>query len=135
MEVNIIDRILEGDWTALATLRFLPEEVVVAMAQGSDLKRLKPSAVRHVLLSLAEGDVAPDMAQAWASFVRRGYFEGRGYPSPGFDIEYDESAEMAIADAVGRMDELGDSIDGEIGPDEMRSLIAALASREDATDD
>lgn len=128
MELRTIDRILEGDWTALAALRSLPAAAVVRMAQATDLPRLKPSAVSHVLLSLANGDITPDIAQAWASFVRRGYFEGRGYPSPGFDIEYDESAEMAIADAVGRMDELGDPIDGDIGPDEMRGLISALSS-------
>jgi len=125
-----IDRIVEGDWTAVAVARALPEVELEAMAQNHDLPPLKASAVKHVMLALSRGLIAPEVAQSWASFVRWGYFEGLGYPSSDFDIEYEAAAERAIVDAISRMDELGDPIDGEIMPDEFRSLLSALSAVE-----
>ncbi len=48
-------------------------------------------------------------------------------PDTGVDVEFEASHEDALADALARLDELGDSIDGEIGPEEMDALIATLS--------
>ena len=81
------------------------------------------SGVASVLRQLRAGTVAPEQAQSWASLVRRGWWAHGTYV---IHIDYDESCEDAIADAVGRMDELGDLIDGEISVAETATLLAEL---------
>ena len=95
------------------------------MAAGNPPPLLDAAAVRRVLSGYAEGRVGREDAQAWASFVRHGYFAGPAAGQP-IDIEYAAAAEMPIVDAVGRLDELGDDIDGEIDADESASLLADL---------
>ncbi len=77
---------------------------------------------------LSAGNVEPGLVQRWASFVRRGYVTGGDdRPAVAVDIDWDKAAEEDIAEAVSRMDELGDSIDGDIRPEEMDSLSGALS--------
>ncbi|HYN64444.1 MAG TPA: hypothetical protein VES36_07565 [Candidatus Limnocylindrales bacterium] len=41
-------------------------------------------------------------------------------------IDYDPERELAIADAIGMLDELGDVVDGTIDESEANELIRAL---------
>ncbi len=80
-----------------------------------------------MLTALRSGQIAPDVAQSWASFVCRGYFAGADeQPLQPIDIQYDPAAEEEIVEAVSRLDELGDAIDGAIGSAESEALIRRL---------
>ena len=65
--------------------------------------------------------------QMWASFVRRGYVSQRtvGEVSP-TAIAYDTDDEALIAEIVGRFDEIGEKIDGEIDDNEREEMLRVL---------
>jgi hypothetical protein len=87
---------------------------------------LEPDAVAGVLADLQRGLITTSGAQVWASFVRRGYFSGGLEPVRPIHIDYDEGKEDAMVEAIARLDELGDDIDGEISNDELNELLATL---------
>jgi hypothetical protein len=58
---------------------------------------LFPESVLHGLLG---GAISPDLPQAWASFVRRGYAAGSGGPIRPIDIDYEQACEDDIAETV-----------------------------------
>lgn len=64
------------------------------------------------------------MAQQWASFIRRGYFENQpsGRGGKPLEIDYDSAYEDAIAEVVSRLDEIGDVVDGDV-PDEAETAL------------
>jgi hypothetical protein len=65
--------------------------------------------------------------QMWASFVRRGYVSQRniGEARP-ISIAYDTDDEALIVEIVGRFDEIGDKIDGEIDDNERKEMLRIL---------
>ena len=80
--------------------------------------------IAKVLRSLSAQSIDAQTAQRWALFVRRGFFERR---SPDkcikpISIDYDDAYEDAIAEAVSRIDEIGDLIDGDV-PDETETEL------------
>lgn len=85
-------------------------------------------AVVGVLCGLIDGRFEPATAQAWASLMRRGYIEGsvEGAPVDPIDIEFEEAWEDGIAAAVSRLDEIGDTIDGEVTSGEVLDLLQLL---------
>jgi len=87
---------------------------------------LSPDAVKRVLNGLLKRGVLPEQAQAWASFVKRGYVSGASGPISPIQITYDPNHEDAIVEAVARLDELGDLIDGSMDDDEIRRLLEHL---------
>ena len=85
---------------------------------------LRPEAVVSVLQGLDQGIFPPELVQSWASFVRRGYIQDlRSGPVQPLDIGYNDDWESATLEAISRMHEIGDIIDGEISSSEVRSLI------------
>ena len=112
--------IQRGGWS-YAVLR------VLEAAGASDPLVLRPRAVAVVLSALRRGRITESAAQAWASFVRRGYLEGGDLaPVRPIRIAYESEYEDAIVEAIARLDELGDEIDGEISPSESTDLELAL---------
>jgi hypothetical protein len=97
-------------WSAAADLRLV----------------LTTSAVHRVVSSLIAGEISPSEAQRWASFVRRGYADGGAQPIRPLDIEYEASREGDIVEVVGRLDEIGDRIDGNPSEQEQRQWLASL---------
>jgi iron only hydrogenase large subunit-like protein len=73
---------------------------------------LTGEAVRKVLAELASGKAQPEVVARWAEFVAINDREP----------EY----ENAIDEAVNRMRDLGDAIDGEITPEEAAKMIREL---------
>jgi hypothetical protein len=117
----LLVRLVSGDTDALPSLARLSQEELIRSASGTELV-VHAEAVAKVLLSLSAQSIDAQTAQRWASFVRRGFFEGRSSdegikPIP---IDYDEAYGDAIADAVSRLDEIGDVIDGDV-PDETET--------------
>ncbi len=64
--------------------------------------------------------------QARASLIRRGYVAGGSEPIRPLDIQYEEAFEDEIVEAIGRLDEIGDLIDGDVSPEEAHDLIRLL---------
>jgi hypothetical protein len=86
----------------------------------------RPAAVR-VLRGLLEDAWTPEQAQAWASFVRRGYVARRdSHAIRPLDIDYEPACEEEIAAAVSRLDEIGDQVDGEVSTGEVLDLLQLL---------
>src|SRR5947208_13513912 len=123
-----IIRIISGDVKHMPALAHQRLSDVAHVAEEIPLpqRTLTAHAVRQVLLALGERKIAPEETQAWASFVRRGYIPTTEKVVRIIDIPYEENREDAIVEAIGRMDELGDIIDGAMDDNEIRKLIDQL---------
>jgi len=119
---------LRGDPGAIAELSAAGNSQIVAAADELPGPLvLTGEAVATVLQGLVERKLDPADCQAWASFVRRGYVSNAaGGATDSLDIDYELTRDEQIADAVSRLDELGDVIDGEISDDEAFELIHSL---------
>ena len=126
-----LEAVLRGEPTAMGSI--VKTEHRAIQAAGSAIARpliLTREATSNVLEALAAGRVSPEAAQAWASFVRRGFVEGSGERQPILPlvIEFETTWENAISQAVSRLDEIGDVIDGQVSSDEVTGLLRNLAA-------
>ena len=125
-----LERAVAGDLSAFARVESSPESAIRAARKELAALAVTAEAVSTVLGQLRAGTVSADRAQRWASFIRRGYL-----PRPGSEgvrpiaIEFERGAEDEIADAISRLDELGDTIDGTIDEAEFSELLSALGTR------
>jgi hypothetical protein len=128
MTPDVLERAITGDMGAFAMVRVQDHAVLIEAEGGKRPLVLTPAAVLRVLRSLQSGHLSPELAQAWASFVSRGYVARRP-PAEGpigpLTIDWDRTAESAMADVLSRMDELGDAIDGTIDNDEAERSLEA----------
>jgi len=121
-------QILTGDAQHIRVLKERQQSEITKVAEEmpSNCLILLPEAVRRVLISLLKREIVPEQAQAWASFVKRGYIPtGRDAISP-ILITYDANREDEIVEAIARLDELGDLLDGTLDDDEIRQLLEQL---------
>ena len=116
---------VNGDVAAFLFLREQPHAAIRRCRAALPELVLPAAAVGKMLTALRLGQITPDVAQSWASFVRRGADE---QPLQPIDIQYDPAAEEEIVEAVSRLDELGDAIDGAIGSAESEALIRRLSA-------
>ena len=119
---------LRGNTGAIAELSAAGNSQIVAAADELPGPLvLTGEAVAAVLQGLVERKLDPADCQAWASFVRWGSVPtAAGGITESLDIDYELARDEQIADAVSRLDELGDVIDGEISDDEAFELIHSL---------
>ena len=88
---------------------------------------LRRSAVARAIAGWLDGAWPTECLQAWASFVRRGYVAGAASgPVQPIEIAYEADHEELLATVIGRLDELGDLVDGQITAGEADELLAAL---------
>lgn len=101
-------------------------DLVAAAGELPPLK-LHGSAVARALAALLSDSSSERTVQAWASFVRRGYVaQTASAPVHAIVITYEDALEDEIVEAVARMDELGDPVDGRISAEEGAELLALL---------
>jgi hypothetical protein len=124
---DALTQVVNGDLRAMPTIagadhddlskaaRSIPQGLVVTRA-----------AAVTVLQGFDQGTITPDEAQAWASFVRWGFVLGGRGPIAPIDIDYEEACEEAIVEAIGRLDEIGDLVDGDVSPAEVLLLLQLL---------
>jgi hypothetical protein len=118
--------VLAGDVASMASLREVPQQELAAAADGPLL--LTRDAVVRVLRSYSAGEFSDAAVQSWASFVRRGYVAGGGgQPVHALPIDWEAAHEDAMAEAIERLDELGEPVDGTLREGELDELLAALA--------
>lgn len=104
---------LEGeDWADLRTAAAQPALILTAHA------------VAAVFSNYIEGQASRIDVQRWAALMRWGYVAGRS--NQALDITFEPSHEDAIVEALARLDELGDVIDGEISAAEADELLRGL---------
>lgn len=103
------------------------------LTQAADGLRLVvgPAAVAKVLRDHVAGLIRSRDAQRWASFLRYGHAVKRGSgPLQPINIDYDPDYEDAIVEALSRLDELGDLVDGELRAGETEQLLRGLRDRQ-----
>ncbi|HET8583319.1 MAG TPA: hypothetical protein VFL65_08695 [Jatrophihabitans sp.] len=125
-ERALLSDLLAGRLDALPEVESWSHEHLARVAAELDL-RLDPSAVAGVIDGYQEGRYPMTSVQRWASLMRHGYCaDASGDPIEPIFIEYDERHESAIVEALSRLTELGDVIDGELRPGESAELVSAL---------
>jgi hypothetical protein len=123
---EMVWQIMGGDLQAFEALLLAKPPGIDELHKSGVRFIVSAPAVKKVLLALQSREVAPELIQQWASFIRHGFFGRSLLPRTSLPINYNETQEDAIADAVGRLDELGDLIDGEIRDAEITELIRSL---------
>jgi len=122
-----IAAVVEGDVNRLSTVLTADHlELLDAATKLSSLS-VSRSALTRVLKEWRSGHCSADDVQQWASFVRRGYVSGK--VSDGLrpiDIEYDAMDGELIVEIIGRLDEIGDLIDGRVDSSEQEEMLRAL---------
>ncbi|MBT1004023.1 hypothetical protein KIH31_15660 [Paenarthrobacter sp. DKR-5] len=121
-------RLVKGDLRGLPMVLLADHATIreVAAAAGEPLIVTRLATVL-VLRGLLDGTFSSALAQAWASFVRRGYVAGSGDgPVLPIDIEFAHADEDGISTAVSRLDEIGDVIDGQLSSAEILALLQLL---------
>jgi len=106
--------------------RYTDDEVISAVK----VERLTLSArtVANVLASWSH-ERNTEAVKTWALFMSSGFIpRASAGERRGADIEYEKNREEAIVDALFRMRELGDAVDGDISPEDLEELIAALTN-------
>jgi hypothetical protein len=125
---------LSGD---VASKRFLigveQPDLADAAAQVAPLT-VDAGCVLRMLTGLESGRMILSEAQAWASFVRAGYFP-RLVPGAvtSLDIGVTGAGADEVARIIARFDELGDVSDEPLGDDELAAMIAAMRSASEQT--
>lgn len=122
-------RTVRGDASALGSMATVDHDALVQAAVAVAPLVVTREATIRVLEDLRNGRLRPEVAQCWASFMRRGYIEAvrRTRVIRPIHIEYQRDVEDVIADAVSRLDEIGDLVDGVLTRDEIDVLLARLA--------
>ncbi len=116
---------VDGHAGAWPSLFAASHDELLTAAEGLSL-RVTATSVRRVLSAMQSETISPADAQAWASFVRRGYVEARQGPVRPVAVEYDSASEAEIVEVVGRLDEIGDLVDG--APPDSTEIDALMAS-------
>lgn len=129
-----IRQIVIGNTAHMRVIMNRPHRELVTLAEQLSLaqRTVKADAVKRVLEDLRNGEIPPEQAQPWASFLRYGYLPGSADPTESvhpIEFPYEASWEDAIVEAIARMEELGDLIDGTLDRDEIQSLLAQLSSK------
>ena len=122
---KIVAEFLDGNAALASAVYAMPQEELRKSVAGRELVLTKQAVIR-VLRDLRAGRVAPRDVQRWASFVRRGFAAPAQGPLVPLDVDYDPRFEDDIVEAVGRMDEIGDVVDGRLTPDEIDEHLVRL---------
>lgn len=121
--------VIDGDLDALPLVLATDQVDLLGAAITLPQLTITKSALIRVLTAWRNCDDYASHVQQWASFVRRGYVSGNANgPVQRIDIDYDTNNEELIAEILGRLDEIGDVIDGEVDADELQNMLIALSS-------
>ncbi|SDJ37928.1 hypothetical protein SAMN05444157_3083 [Frankineae bacterium MT45] len=128
--VAALDAVLMGDVGGIPVLQAADPAELASCAASMPLV-MNHEAVANVLQKFGSGQISAEDAQRWASLVRWGFIAGQSgsEPTGPIDIDWELKYEDEIAEAVGRLDELGDIIDGTIDQDEVSYLVNMLGPK------
>ncbi len=118
---------IDGDVRQLAALEACDHSDLLEAVAGASTLVVTREAVKSVLEAWLNGVCSSAEVQRWASFVRRGYIgRSEGGPVLPIEIAYAPDDEQLIVDVVDRLDQLGDTIDGEVNACERAAMIRSL---------
>lgn len=122
-----IAAVVDGDLNGLATVEAASHRELCDAAEKLPQLLVSSAALERVLESWRRGLFASEDVQRWASFIRRGYVSGRpsGEIRP-IEIGYDANDEELIVEIIGRLDEIGDQIDGCVDAHEQEEMLRRL---------
>lgn len=115
-----------GDLGSFSQLLQLDHEILIGATASMPRLVLTASAVLSVLRAHRDGRAAAKLVCVWAWFVRRGFLPGGAGPIRPLAIEYEAEKEAGIVDALARLSELGDLVDGTMAKEEIEQLIGSL---------
>jgi hypothetical protein len=125
---DLVD-VVKGDLTHLEAVLLTPHHVLEEVAHRLPPLTVTRQAAARAIESLLREGISLRQAQGWASFVRRGYAsQSSTTPITPIDIAFEPAHEDAIAEAVSRLDELGDAVDGILTREDLESLSSLLRS-------
>jgi hypothetical protein len=123
MQASLLEEAVAGDATAMGEIGSAAHADVLHAGVGLRLVVTR-RAVARVLTALLDRAIDPEIAQRWASFIKRGIAAGGSGAVRPLDIEWED--EDLLAEVLGRLDELGDLIDGEMSDAELRQWLGRL---------
>ena len=124
-----IAAVVDGDLDALPLIFAASQSDLLHAATNMRPLTISKGSLIRVLTAWCGGDSTANGVQQWASFVRRGYVSGEkiGELQP-IDIVYDKKDEDLIVEIIGRLDEIGDAIDGEVDARERQGMLRILSA-------
>lgn len=128
--VVAIAAVVDGDLSSLAMVRAASHQQLLDASASLPKLVVSRLALARVLNAWRHGPLAAEEVQQWASFVRRGYVSGRTSEKlRPITIDYDANDEAVIAEIIGRLDEIGDRVDGRIDAREREEMLRAVELR------
>jgi hypothetical protein len=123
-----IAAVVEGNISSFSIILAATHSELIEAASKLPQLTVSRDALVRVLNEWLSGRWVADNVQQWASFVRRGYVPGSTTDSGlnPIDIEYDKDDEELIVEIIGRFDEIGDDIDGEVSSMEQKDMLRIL---------
>lgn len=123
----VLEDIVNGDLSQFDIVLSVDQSALLNSAADLPQLIVSRSALISVLVGWRSGIYTPKVVQTWASFIRRGYVSQKSdsvvHP---IAITYNASDEDLIVKIVGRLDEIGDKIDGDIDENEREEILKAL---------
>lgn len=125
--VAAIAGVVAGDLNCLAKVLRAGHPAIREAAARLPQLVVTRSALARVLKDWSLGLFSAEHVQKWASFIRRGYVSGgaSGQVRP-IHVAYDPKNEELVVEILGRLDELGDQVDGQLGTSELEQMLQAL---------
>lgn len=128
--MTLSDSMLEfinGDIKKLSMIAAVSHDELFMIAQEAPELVVTRKVLIKVITEWMHGKTCDDDVQKWASFVKRGYLPRQhlGSIKP-ISISYANDDEEMISEVVGRLDELGDKVDGKINVDEKKAMLLVL---------
>ena len=123
-----IAAVIAGDISSFAKILTADHTKLQNAAAKLPQLTVSRSALTRVLNDWRSGKCNADDVQQWASFIRRGYVPESTTDGGlhAIDIEYDSRDEELIVEIIGRLDEIGDLIDGDIDDNEQKNMLQSL---------
>ena len=124
-----LQAVIDGNFAAFERLKRQSNQTILENREKLDELILTTGTLAHILNAYWRGELAPEILGEWASFIRWGSFmspESERIRSVDINIEYDPSFEDEIIEIIGRLDEIGDIIDGEVNKDEVESMLKTI---------
>lgn len=124
----LLNEILRGNPLLVGALASFGHSDILEASKGADAATLlKRDSVVAVLEGLRDGLWTVEEVQPWASFLRRGYVVGGVNTSlRPINFDYESQYEDEIVEVVGRLDEIGDMVDGDLSRQEVSNLLHIL---------
>lgn len=128
MTKNDLLQALQGDIKLFKKIFSKPHESIYYLAKDLPTIIVTGSAVKNVLEKLRDREFSPEIINLWASFLFHGVCGKIGSEfMEEIDVEYECKYADEISEAISRLEDLGDLIDGTISNQEVTSLINSFS--------